>query len=113
MDHELGNGGVERVIAERQVLCRRQLDVDARQACPDRLDEGLGRVHRSDRRRPEPSDQFRRECPRPASDIEDTLIVFGPLTLAKSASCGASGIEHRPMKRSYASAATLKLMRGV
>ena len=94
------------VVGERQVLGRRLQHVDARVARPRGRDERLRGIDGRHGAGPSraTSSAVRAPGPQPTSSTR-----WPARTPAKSASCGESCVEYRPMKRSYASAATSKL----
>jgi len=73
VDNQLGNGCVEGAVRERKAFRRRHLDGDAGQALSGCVDEPLRRGHGSNRGGAQPADEFGRERPRSAADVEDTL----------------------------------------
>ena len=103
---ELRERGVEAAVRVRQLVRRAEPDVDARMARTRRGDERLRRIDGRDRVRPEPPDELARQRAGPGADVE-----HGPLVAdaGEVGQLGASGVEYRPMKRSYESAATSKL----
>ncbi len=70
---ELGEGGVEALVGERQRLGRRLRGLDARQALAQRVDERRRRVDGDHRRGTQTLDQLGAERARPAADVEDPL----------------------------------------
>ena len=107
MDDELREGRVERPVREWQVLRGRTQDLDAGVALPSRSDERLGGIDGGHGHAPRrlTSSAVRAPGPQPTSSAR-----WPSRTPARSASCGDSRREYLPMKRSYASAATSKLI---
>ena len=94
VDDELREGGIERVIRKRQLLPGAEPNVDARVACTGRLDERFRRIDRDDRISADAGDELRGESAGP----QPTSITRCPAsTPARSASCGESSTEYRPM----------------
>ena len=83
MDDELGDRGVEGLGPERQALGEGLLDVDARIARADRLDELRRRVDRGHGVGAEPPDELGRQGARPATDVEHLLPGLDPGEIRK------------------------------
>ena len=94
---QLGQGGVEAVVGEGQLLGGAGAHVDLREACGGGRDERWRRVDRGHRVRAEPADQLGGQRARPAADVQHPLS--GVHAAHASANSAASGSENRPMKR--------------
>jgi len=78
--HQLGHRDVEGVVGKGKALGNTRLDIDLRQACPDRCDERGGRVDGRDRVGAQPSHQLGGQCSGPASHVQRALT---PLYLSQ------------------------------
>jgi len=94
MDHELGQGGVECIVRERQLLRRGSTDVDAGVSSPGRRRERLGWIDCGHVCGVDQFDKDGRERARATAHVEDALAGMEP---AKSASCGERRREYLPM----------------
>ena len=97
MDDELGQGGVELLIRERQFLGGGASHRDRGMALLRCRDERLRGIDGAHGRRPRAADEFGRQGTRTAPDVHHPLSVATP---AKFANSGASGTEYLPMNRS-------------
>ena len=79
----MSEGRVERMVRERQLLCRRLLHADFRIARSSGSDELLGGIDGRHRRWPHPFDQLGRECARTAADVEHSLTSAHPGEVGK------------------------------
>ena len=110
VNDELSQGNVERSIFERQLLGRGTLDADPGVTLSSCRDEGLGRIDGRHATRSQPPDQLGGERAGAAADIERALTGGDACEVGE---LRGEGAEYRPMKRSYSSAPTTKLIGAV